>query len=182
MRIIVVVSAVALALAAGPAGARSAQDALIPVAEAGERAPDPAREAHLELADRYLVLTQGGDLVKQMRAQIEQAYGEAGMPSQQRDWMVRSMGDVLAEVIDLTIAELRDDVADSFTVEELETAIAFYDSPTGRSIVRKQTDLNVEMQQVMAPLLIPRMASMMEKFCLRFDCEALGEAAAKQGR
>lgn len=182
MRIIAFVSAVALAFTAGPVGARTIQEPLIPVAVAGDEAPDPARDSHLELAERYLELTQGGDLVKQMRGQIEQAFGEAELPDQQRDWMARSMGDLLSEVIELTIAELRDDVADNFTVEELETAIAFYDSPMGRSIVRKQVDLNLEMQQVMAPLLLPRMGALMEKFCLRFDCEALGEAAAKQAR
>ena len=104
------------------------------------------------------------------------------MPADQRDWMAESMGDLLTEVMELAIAELRDDVADSFTVQELETAIAFYDSPIGRSVVRKQLDMNMELQQVMMPLLMPRITSLMEKFCLRFDCSALGEAAAKSRR
>jgi hypothetical protein len=128
------------------------------------------------------VLTQGGDLVKQMRGQIEQGFDASGMPAEQRAWMTESFGDLLAEVMPLAIAELRDDVADSFTVEELETAIAFYDSAIGRSVVRKQVDLNVELQQVMMPLVVPRATSLMEKFCLRFDCSAMGEAATKNAR
>ena len=181
MRVIAIISAVALTVSAGPALTQTAERPLLRVVTT-DAPPDEARQDHLDLAERYLELTQGGDLIKQMRGLVEEGYGASGMPADQRDWMAESMGDLLTEVMELAIAELRDDVADSFTVQELETAIAFYDSPTGRSIVRKQTDLNVEMQQVMAPLLIPRMASMMEKFCLRFDCEALGEAAAKQGR
>lgn len=145
-------------------------------------APDPSREDRLSLADRYLELTQGGDLVKQMRIQLEENYDASNMPVEQRAWMVESMGAMIAEVMALTIEELRDDVADSFTVQELETAIAFYESPTGRSVVRKQVDINMELQEIMTPLLIPRMTSLMEKFCVRFDCEALGEAAAKDFR
>ena len=181
MRIIAIISAAALTIPAGPALTQTAPEPLLRVV-VEEPPADPARQAHLELAERYLELTQGGDLVKQMRGQMEQNYGASGMPAEQRDWMVDSMADLLAEVMTLAIEELRDDVADSFTVDELETAIAFYDSPMGRSIVRKQVDMNMELQQVMMPLLMPRMASMMEKFCLRFDCSAMGEAAAKSVR
>ena len=181
MRVIAIISAAVLAITAGPALAQEAPEPLLRVVRE-EPAPDPARQSHLDLAERYLELTQGGDLVKQMRGQMEQNYGASGLPADQRAWMVESMADLLAEVLTLTIEELRDDVADSFTVQELETAIAFYDSPIGRSVVRKQVDMNMELQQVMMPLLMPRMASLMEKFCVRFDCSALGEAAAKSLR
>lgn len=181
MRFIAIVSAVALAVAAGPVLAQTAPEPLLAVVTETSP-PDAAREERLELAERYLVLTQGGDLVKQMRGQIEESYGASGLPADQRDWMAEGMGDLLTEVMELAIVELRDDVADSFTVEELETAIAFYDSPVGRSVVRKQLDMNMELQEVMMPLLMPRITSLMEKFCLRFDCSAMGEAAAKQFR
>lgn len=166
MRIIAIL-AVILTVWAGPVMAQTA--------------PDAARQSHLDLAERYLELTQGGDLVKQMRSQIEESYAQADLPAAQRTWLVTSMADMFTEVMALTLVEMRDDVADSFTVEELESAIAFYDSPTGRSVVRKQVELNVELQQVITRLLMPRMTDMMEKFCLRFDCSAMGGAAAKRG-
>ncbi len=167
MRLIAVVAAM-LAISAAPA---SAQDA-----------PDPARENHLTLAGRYLELTQGGEMVKQMRQQIEESYAESEMPAEQRTWMIESMSDALTDVVAQTIAELRDDVADTFTVPELEAAIGFYESPMGRAVIRKQADLSFEAQEIMMPLLLPRMTAVMEKFCVRFDCEALGEAAAKEYR
>lgn len=139
----------------------------------------PQREAHLALADRYLELTQGGDLVKQMQTQIGAQFEDTEMPADQREWVADQMSTVLEEVIDLTLIELRDDVADSFTVPELEAAISFYESSVGRSILLKQVDMNMEIQEVMVPLMIPRFASMMEKFCLRFDCAAMGASAAK---
>ena len=165
MRVIAIL-AVILAVWAGPVLAQTA--------------PDAARRNHLDLAEQYLELTQGGDLVKQMRRQIEDGYGEAELPPQQRAWLVDSMTAMFADVMALTIIELRDDVADSFTVQELETAIAFYGSPVGRSVVRNQVDLNVELQTVMTRLLVPRVTDLMEKYCLRFDCTATGGATAKR--
>ena len=167
MRAIAIIAAV-LAVSAGPAFAQTA--------------PDAARQNHLALAERYLILTQGGDLVKQMRGQLEESYDASGLPAEQRAWLIESVSETLAEVMDATVEEFQDDVADSFTVPELESAIAFYESPVGRSIVRKQVDMNIAMQETMSSLLMPRMAGLMEKFCLRFDCSAMGEAAAKQGR
>lgn len=166
MRFIVIL-AVMLAAIAGPACAQTG--------------PAPT-ESHLHLAERYLELTQGGELLKQMRGQIEEGYRAAEMPADQRAWIVDNFTDMFTGVMTTVIAELRDDVADSFTVAELEAAIAFYQSPVGRSVVRKQVELNTEMQQVMMPLLVPRMTELMEKFCLRFDCAALAESAAKSGR
>jgi hypothetical protein len=144
--------------------------------------PDPARERHLALAGEYLELTQGGELFKQVRGQLEEEFGGSEMPEEQRAWMTDQLTDMFEEVMTATIQELRDDVADSFTVTELEGAIAFYASPLGRSVVSKQLDLNFEMQRVMAPMMITRITSLSEKFCQRFDCDALAESAIKNQR
>jgi hypothetical protein len=165
MRIIAIL-AVLLAVCAGPVAAQTP--------------PDAARQNHLNLAEQYLELTQGGDLMKQMRRQIEDGYGEADLPEAQRAWLVDAMADMFEDVMAQAIVELRDDVADSFTVEELEAAIAFYDSTVGRSVVRKQVDLNAELQEVMMRLLVPRVTDLTEKYCLRFDCTAAGGTAAKR--
>ena len=154
MRIIAIL-AVILAVWAGPVLAQTA--------------PDAARQNHLDLAEQYLELTQGGDLVKQMRRQIEDGYDDTDVPPDQRAWLVDSMAGMFADVMALTIVELRDDVADSFTVQELESAIAFYQSPIGRSVVRNQVDLNAELQDVMMRLLVPRITDLMEKYCLRLS-------------
>lgn len=142
-------------------------------------APTPEREAHLALAEQYLELTQGGDLVKQMQTQIGAQFEESEMPADQTQWVADQMSSILEEVITLALVELRDDVADSFTVAELEAAITFFGSPVGRSIVLKQGEMNLEIQEVLMPLMIPRFTSMMEKFCMRFDCDAMGASAAK---
>lgn len=169
MRAFVIIAAAWLAFAA-PAAAQSTET------------PDPARERHLALAGEYLELTQGGDLFKQVRGQLEEEFGGTEMPADQRAWMTDQLTEMFEEVMTATIRELRDDVADSFSITELEGAIAFYASPLGRSVVSKQLDLNFEIQRVMAPMMITRIAGLTEKFCQRFDCDALAESAAKDLR
>lgn len=145
-------------------------------------APDAARQRHLDLAGRYLELTSGVDSAKAVREQLEAGYAEADLPSDQRAWLTDQMTALFEEVMTATIAEVRDDVADIFTVAELEAAVAFYDTPTGRSIANKNIDIGLAIQEAMLPLLMNRMGSMNEKFCQRFDCAAMGQTAAKSGR
>jgi len=164
MRFLVLFAAL-FALSAGPV---LAQDA-----------PDAARQRHLDLAGRYLELTSGEDSVKVIREQLEAGYAEAELPADQRAWLTDQMTSLFEEVMALTIAEVRDEVADSFTVAELEAAVAFYETPLGRSIANKNIEIGLAIQEAMMPLLLTRMTSMNEKFCQRFDCAATGRTAAK---
>lgn len=163
-----VLFAVLFAVCAGPA---LAQDA-----------PDAARQRQLDLAGRYLQLTQGADMLKVLREQIEQGYGDAELPDDQRAWLTDQMTAMFEDVLEIAIAEARDDVADSFTATELQAAVAFYETPMGRSIARKQIEMGVVMQEAMMPALMSRVGALGEKFCQRFDCAEAGEAAAKSGR
>jgi hypothetical protein len=145
-------------------------------------APDAARERQLDLAGRYLQLTQGGDAAKLVRSYMEDAYAEMDLPADQQVWLTDQMTLMFEEVMAATIADVRDDVADAFTTAELEAAVAFYETPMGRSIARKTMEMSLEMQEAMMPHLMPRIASMDDKFCQRFDCTEITEAAAKSGR
>lgn len=162
---LIAIFAVLIAFSAGPA---LAQDA-----------PDAARQHQLELAGRYLQLTQGADTAKLIREQIEEGYGEAELPADQRAWLTDQMTSMFEEALSAAIVEMRDDVADTFTTAELEAAVTFYDTPRGRSIARKDLEMSAAMQQVMMPHLLTRITTMSEKFCQRFDCAAMGETAAK---
>lgn len=167
MRAIAIIAAV-LAVSAGPAFAQTA--------------PDAARQAQLERADRYLELSQGTGMTKLIRDQLEEFYQDDALPEEQRRWLTENMTEVYEDVMEDVVAEMRDDVADQFTAPELDALIAFYGTPMGRSIVNKEAELSLALQQAMMPHLMTRMGAIGEKFCLRFDCSAMGDAAAKQGR
>ncbi|RYG08727.1 MAG: DUF2059 domain-containing protein, partial [Caulobacteraceae bacterium] len=145
-------------------------------------AQDTARQHQLELAGRYLELTSVGDSAKMVREQLEAEYAEADLPTDQRAWLTDQMTAMFEDVMALTIADVRDDVADTFTVAELEAAVAFYETPMGRSISSKNIEIGMAIQEAMAPHLTSRITAMSQKFCQRFDCAAMGQSAAKSGR
>lgn len=167
MRVLALVLAV-FSLCAGPV---LAQDA-----------PDAARQHQLDLAGRYLHLTQGADSTKLLREYIEDGYGEMDLPDDQRVWLADQFTTVFEQALTLAITEVRGEIADTFTVAELEAAVAFYETPMGRSIARKNLEAGMALQQAMMPHLMSSVTAMGEKFCLRFDCEVMGEAAAKSRR
>lgn len=164
MRLIAIVAAI-LAITAAPAFA--------------QEAPDAARQAQLERADRYLELAQGTGMAKLVRQQLEEFYAGDAFPEDQRVWLTDSMIAVYEDVMALVITEMRDEVADRFTAAELDALVAFYDTPTGRSIIHKEAEMSVAMEQAMMPHLMTRMATVSEKFCARFDCSDIGQAAQK---
>ena len=164
MRVLAIIAAV-LAVSAAPAIA--------------QEAPDAARQAQLQRADRYLELAQGSGMAKVVRQQLDEFYGDGSVPEDQRAWLTEAMVDMYEDVMEVVVAEMRDDVADQFTAGELDALIAFYDTPIGRSIITKEAEISLSMEQAMMPHLMGRMAAVGEKFCLRFDCSAAGEAALK---
>ncbi|WP_420479387.1 DUF2059 domain-containing protein [Brevundimonas sp. FT23028] len=161
MRVLVLVAAV-FSLCAGPALAQ-----------------DAARERQLDLAGRYLQLTQGTDATKIMRGYLDEAYGEMDLPDDQRTWLADQFSTIFEEALSIAIGEVRAEVADTFTAAELEAAVGFYETPMGRSIARKNLEAGMALQQAMMPYVLESVTSLSEKFCLRFDCTELGEAAAK---
>lgn len=164
MRVLAIIAAV-LAVSAAPV---CAQDA-----------PDAARQAQLERAERYLEISQGSGMAKIVRQQLDEFYVEETIPEDQRVWLTEHMAGVYEDVMELIVVEMRDDVADQFTAAELDSLLAFYDTPAGRSIIAKEAAMSLSMQQAMMPHLMERMTAVGEKFCLRFDCSSTGEAAQK---
>ncbi|WP_420471861.1 DUF2059 domain-containing protein [Brevundimonas sp. FT23042] len=142
-------------------------------------AQDAARERQLELAGRYLQLTQATDATKVLRDFLEEAYGEMDLPDDQRAWLADQFTTVFQDAMTFAISEVRAEVADTFTIAELEAAVAFYETPMGRSIARKNLEAGLALQQAMMPHVYGSVTSLSEKFCLRFDCTELGEAEAK---
>lgn len=169
--LIIAVALVAMSAPAALAQDTSSGDQLIVVAE-----PDP----RLALADRYLALTVDLDVDKLMREQMEQGFAGSPATDEQRDWMTEQMSGLYEEVIGKAMQDMRGDVAELYTLPELQALVAFYEGPMGASLARKNMEAGMLMQEAMMPYLITGMTDVFEKYCLRFDCEALGAAMAKQ--
>ena len=137
-------------------------------------------DPRLALADRYLALTVDLDVDKLMRQQMEQGFADGTATAEQRTWITDQMTGLYSDVIDKTVIEMRTGVAELYTQAELEALVALYEGPMGASLARKNVEVGMLMQEAMMPHLITGMTDVFEKYCLRFDCEALGAAAAKQ--
>lgn len=137
-------------------------------------------EARQALADRYLELTVSLDVDKLIREQLQQDLAEGDVTAEQRTWITEQMTGLYETVIDKTLIEMRADVAELYTLPELQALVAFYEGPLGASLARKNVEAGMLMQEVMMPHLVTGMTDVFEKYCLRFDCEAMGAAAAKQ--
>lgn len=153
--------------------------ALVGATPAFSQTAPASRQHQLDLAERYLELTQGPSMSKIVRRQIEEAYAKSEMPDEQREWWTDNMAQIMETVLSATMVDLRDDVADLFTTAELEALVNFYDTPLGASVADKSLELSVLTQEAMAPHLLKAMESVLEKYCLRFDCGAGLDGSAK---
>lgn len=137
-------------------------------------------DPRLALADRYLALTVDLDVDKLMREQMEEGFAGSPATEEQREWITGQMTDMYEDVIGKAVRDMRGDVAELYTQPELEALVALYESPLGPSLARKNMQAGMLMQEAMMPYLLTGMTDVFEKYCLRFDCEAMGAAAAKQ--
>lgn len=131
---------------------------------------DAARR--LALAEQYLDLTQAPSLRKTIEGYFEDAFAKSEAPAEQRAWLTENMTAAFEAAMAATFAELTDDVAEIYTLQELEAMIAFFDTPLGRSISVKGFDFGVRMQAVMMPHLTTAFTQLGEKYCARFECAA----------
>lgn len=136
--------------------------------------------AQLALAERYLELSQSTAMNETIAREMEQSLGKAELSAEQRDWLTRNMTSTLVDIIESSFAELADDVALLFTEEELRAAIAFHETPVGRSFNDKSMELGIRIEQTMGPRVIQGLTALAEKYCARFDCEA--EQGASRGK
>ena len=110
--------------------------ALLLVATAAARAAEPAAAAAPPpdaLARQLLELTGGGELGKQVMTQVVASLRGAhpGLPDAFWDEFIASVDP--AELEDMVVPIY----VENLSVEEMTAAIAFYESPAGRSLVKK---------------------------------------------
>jgi len=155
--------------AAGQAPSASPDGAQAP-AEAGDA-------ARLDLARRYLELSVGGDLVKATDTLMAQAMAALETDSPEASFMAEQMPAMLETLLERTMEEMAPLYARTFTSEELEALVAFYDSPMGRDITHKTLGIAMEQDAIMQDILGEAMTGFLDKFCRQFDCGAEARAA-----
>ncbi len=147
----------ALAAVMLPSGAASAQDR------------DLARRT--ELAGQYLRLSMGDDLRPVIEAVVEEELALSGDTTpEQRAWYRDNVPVFFEDFMAELIEQVAPRYAASLTEDELSAGIAFYSSPLGRSLARKQMALQVDLEEELYAAMETMAVNMQAKYCAAFTC------------
>jgi len=136
--------AAALAIAAAPAAAQQASDGQSPQSQGQQQQQQiQVSPEKLQKIERLLDLTRVERTVETMAPMASQQMGRMlekrapKMGDQQRTQLVQTAADTFRAGRDELTQALIPIYAQTFTVEELDHMLAFYDTPTGQSISKK---------------------------------------------
>lgn len=137
------------------------------------------------LAERVIRLSAGPNFTKVMEAMIADQLAKAdteGQGAEEAAWLRSNAPRMLTAMVDDMMADMVPHYASTFTVEELEAQIAFYDSPVGRQVATKTLQLSAVMNEITIEHLTAFTEELITKYCAQFDCEAGGQTGRKSGR
>ncbi|MBA4807493.1 DUF2059 domain-containing protein [Brevundimonas sp.] len=144
---------------------------LAPAALAEARDDGPER---LALANKFISLMQGEELgaaLGQMTAMMLPAELE-GMSEEEAAEFREVMGEMTARMMPRMFAAMAPIYADTFTLEELQGLVDFYQSDIGRSMVTKSYQAAPRLAEAIQAIMPEIMADMGNVLCDRFECTA----------
>lgn len=179
------VAAMLLSVTGAAKAEETARDTAPTVVIASDAAISPEKRA---LAARVVRLTTV-DMEKQLLDYMGNMFSSADSGDEDRAmevWFEKNAGPMLLPHVRIFMTEVETLYARLLSVEELQAMIAFYDTPMGRSIARKQTQLGLDMSGPFEAMSLNYTQDLMARFCSDNDCSALDEtqpsAASKSTR
>lgn len=161
-------------------GQASAQDG---AARPGAVASQQGEDRRTALAARFVELSLAG-LDKTMQSVMAAELGDLDdtLGEQEARWFRRHAPEILATHMRPVIDGMRQDYAERFTEAELTALVAFYDTPMGRAIARKQMESGAEQGMLMQQFERDYMIDLQTKFCGAFDCEGQAPKGVGAGK
>ncbi|MFW2342632.1 DUF2059 domain-containing protein [Brevundimonas sp.] len=127
-----------------------------------------------EMAERYMRLSIGDDLRPIVESMVEETLAiQPDLTPEQRAWFQTNIPVFYDDFMESLIADIAPRYAAVLTEEELAAGIAFYGSPIGRSLARKQTMLQMDIETDIYGAIMAMQAEIDTKYCATFDCEGL---------
>ena len=160
-------AAVAALSAAAPAAARTDP----PAAVAGRQ--DAEFEAREALVRRFFEVSQFEKLTNtMMESMVAPMLSDSRIPADKvpvvREAFLEAFGNVMPQMMDAYVEQY----AGTFTLQELEELVAFYESPTGRSVMAKTLTLSRQAGDMIERFQPLMEAEMRRQLCARIDCPA----------
>jgi hypothetical protein len=164
-RFVVAVCAV-LCLAAAP----------VQAAQAAAATPTPRA---LALTKRYIAALHVDDSMKPMMQSMmgpmmdEQARAFPNMTDEQRKAVHETVEEFVAgDMMSVVIERMTPIYATTFSEEELQAMVDFYESPMGQSIIGKMPRMGPAMAQLMVEMMPEIRATMTRRLCEKLHCDA----------
>ena len=149
-----------------------------PIAFAAEKAAAPAKpsERALSLARRYFAAMQfeqtvlgvyeSMDVYKMLN---ESDPSMAGLdPKAMNEATKEAMTAFMPKMVDAMVPV----VAATFTEQELEAMVAFYESDVGQSVVSKSAGMTMPMMQAMMKIVPDYVGDIVDRYCAKASCSA----------
>jgi Uncharacterized protein conserved in bacteria (DUF2059). len=146
-------------------------------AERTSVAQQDGSDAHrLALSRRYVELMQGDQLTQHMRTMIETSVaGDAdsqGMSAEDHAFMLDLTTDLVTDLVPQMLDRMVPVIAQTFTAEELQALVGFYDNPVGQEILRKSYVMAPQMNEAVMALMPQLFDKMALRICDHYGCDA----------
>jgi hypothetical protein len=137
----------------------------------------PTGDAHsLELARRlfaemHMDQLMGGMMKNMTPVMVAQARkANPALTDEQAQIITQAVSESSQAMMAKAIDRIIPLYASTFTEKELEDLVAFYDGPTGQSMLTKMPALMAKMTPVMTDLMPDMMADVNQRICSKMDC------------
>lgn len=151
--------------------------AFIALTAAPAQAQDEARiklahELLEKMGTRQMIDTAFDQMLKMQQEMVGKAAAMSGAPSdasKTTEPMMKEMSDLMKREMsfDVMAPEMARIYAAAFTIEELKSVIAFFDSPAGKAFAAKMPELQTKammVSQARAMTLMPKIQEIMKKY------------------
>jgi hypothetical protein len=176
------VAVASVALCGSPSWAQSAGPATPPAAGA----PNAKSEA---LVRRYFAAIKFEALMNTMMASMipmmteNMAKSQPGLTTDQRALISDTVTGVMRDVM---LPKMMDRMvplyAQTYSQDELEAIVAFYESPAGRAITEKTPSLAPKTTEVLRELMPDMNVELVSRLCAKIDCRGGSKPAAAKPR
>jgi hypothetical protein len=172
MRILAMSLALTLGLVAQPMAAAETPGAVVV-------APDARR---LELAHRYILAIHmdrvfDATMRSMLPGMMAHMPNSNNLTDKEKQALVDVTTEVSSEMLQKLVKKMEPIMAELFTEKELTELVAFYEGPTGQSLMAKSPLLAQRIAPMAAEMMPEMEAEMMVKMCARIDCSATQRAA-----
>lgn len=135
-------------------------------------AQDADRETRLALAERAFAAMQG-DQMSDMIHQMSMAFPPpefGSMSGREQIAYEEVMAETTQSLMRQVMSGATEIYTDTYTREELEAMVAFYESPVGQSIIAKSYTTAPQMIELLRGLMPQMMRDVINGMCDRLDC------------